>query len=46
MRELARRIDWFQERVGRAVSWLMLGMVAVVFCDVVFRGGSRSPAAR
>jgi len=37
MRELARRIDWFQERVGRAVSWLMFGMVAVVFCDVVFR---------
>ena len=37
MRELARRIDWFQERVGRVVSWLMFGMVAIVFCDVVFR---------
>jgi TRAP-type mannitol/chloroaromatic compound transport system permease small subunit len=37
MRELARRIDWFQERVGRVVSWLMFAMVAVVFCDVVLR---------
>ena len=37
MRELARRIDWFQERVGRAVSWLMFAMVAVVFFDVVLR---------
>jgi TRAP-type mannitol/chloroaromatic compound transport system permease small subunit len=37
MRELARRIDWFQERVGRVVSWLMFGMVAVVFVDVVLR---------
>jgi len=37
MREFARRIDWFQERLGRAVSWLMFAMVAVVFCDVVFR---------
>jgi TRAP-type mannitol/chloroaromatic compound transport system permease small subunit len=37
MRELARRIDWFQERVGRVVSWLMFGMVAVVFFDVVSR---------
>ena len=37
MRELARRIDWFQERVGRVVSWLMLGMVVVVFTDVVLR---------
>lgn len=37
MRELARRIDAFQDRVGRAVSWLMFGMVAVVFGDVIFR---------
>jgi TRAP-type mannitol/chloroaromatic compound transport system permease small subunit len=37
MRELARRIDAFQERVGRAVSWLMFGMVAVTFGDVIFR---------
>ena len=37
MRELARRIDAFQDRLGRAVSWLMFGMVAVVFSDVVFR---------
>lgn len=37
MRELARRIDAFQERVGRGVSWLMFGMVAVVFGDVISR---------
>jgi TRAP-type mannitol/chloroaromatic compound transport system permease small subunit len=37
MRELARRIDAFQERFGRAVSWLMFGMVVVVFGDVIFR---------
>ncbi|HEV8673270.1 MAG TPA: TRAP transporter small permease subunit, partial [Methylomirabilota bacterium] len=37
MRELARRIDAFQEHFGRAVSWLMFGMVAVVFGDVIFR---------
>ncbi len=37
MRELARWIDAFQERVGRSVSWLMFGMVAVVFGDVIFR---------
>jgi TRAP-type mannitol/chloroaromatic compound transport system permease small subunit len=37
MRELARRIDRFQERFGRAVSWLMFGMVVVVFGDVIFR---------
>jgi TRAP-type mannitol/chloroaromatic compound transport system permease small subunit len=37
LRELARRIDAFQERLGRAVSWLMLAMVLVVFTDVVLR---------
>jgi TRAP-type mannitol/chloroaromatic compound transport system permease small subunit len=37
VRELARRIDTFQEQFGRAVSWLMFGMVVVVFGDVVFR---------
>ena len=37
MRELARRIDRFQERFGRGVSWLSLGMVLVVFADVVSR---------
>jgi TRAP-type mannitol/chloroaromatic compound transport system permease small subunit len=36
-RELARRIDAFQDRVGRAVSWLMFLMVLVVFTDVIFR---------
>ena len=37
MRELAHRIDRFQERFGRGVSWLSLGMVRVVFSDVVTR---------
>ncbi|OLC15295.1 MAG: hypothetical protein AUH29_08150 [Candidatus Rokubacteria bacterium 13_1_40CM_69_27] len=37
LRELARNIDAFQERLGNGVSWLMFGMVAVVFSDVVFR---------
>lgn len=36
MREFARWIDAFQERFGRAVSWLMFGMV-VVFGDVISR---------
>jgi TRAP-type mannitol/chloroaromatic compound transport system permease small subunit len=37
MRELARRIDRFQERFGHGVSWLSLGMVLVVFGDVLSR---------
>jgi TRAP-type mannitol/chloroaromatic compound transport system permease small subunit len=37
LRTLARRIDAFQERVGQGVSWLMVGMVVVVFTDVIFR---------
>jgi TRAP-type mannitol/chloroaromatic compound transport system permease small subunit len=37
LRELARRIDAAQERFGRAVSWLMLLMVMVVFGDVIGR---------
>ena len=37
MRELARRIDRFQESFGRGVSWLSLGMVLVVFGDVICR---------
>jgi TRAP-type mannitol/chloroaromatic compound transport system permease small subunit len=37
MRELARKIDAFQERFGQGVSWLMLLMVLVVFTDVIFR---------
>ena len=37
LRELARRIDACQERLGQAVSWLMFGMVVVVFSDVIFR---------
>lgn len=37
LRELARKIDALQERIGRGVSWLMFGMVVVVFSDVVFR---------
>lgn len=37
VRELARKIDAFQERFGQGVSWLMLAMVLVVFTDVIFR---------
>jgi TRAP-type mannitol/chloroaromatic compound transport system permease small subunit len=37
MRELARRIDGWQERFGRGVSWLSLLMVLVVFADVLMR---------
>jgi TRAP-type mannitol/chloroaromatic compound transport system permease small subunit len=37
LRELAKKIDAFQERFGRGVSWLMLLMVLVVFMDVVLR---------
>jgi TRAP-type mannitol/chloroaromatic compound transport system permease small subunit len=37
MRELARKIDRFQDVLGRALSWLMLAMVLTVFFDVVMR---------
>jgi TRAP-type mannitol/chloroaromatic compound transport system permease small subunit len=37
LRELARRIDRFQDALGRALSWLMLAMVLTVFFDVVSR---------
>jgi TRAP-type mannitol/chloroaromatic compound transport system permease small subunit len=37
MRELARRIDAWQDWFGRGVSWLSLAMVVVVFGDVVLR---------
>ena len=37
LRELARRIDAFQDRFGRGVSWIMLLMVLVVFFDVIMR---------
>jgi TRAP-type mannitol/chloroaromatic compound transport system permease small subunit len=36
-RRLARRIDAWQDAFGRAVSWLMLVMVLVVFTDVIMR---------
>jgi TRAP-type mannitol/chloroaromatic compound transport system permease small subunit len=42
MRELARRIDRFQEWFGRGVSWLSLGMVVLVFGDVVARYAFRT----
>lgn len=42
MRELARRIDRFQERFGKGVSWLSLVMVLVVFGDVVSRYAFRT----
>src|SRR5438876_8522348 len=37
VRRLARKIDAFQDRFGRGVSWIMLLMVLVVFSDVVMR---------
>jgi TRAP-type mannitol/chloroaromatic compound transport system permease small subunit len=37
LRELARTIDHWQDALGRALSWLMLGMVLTVFFDVVMR---------
>jgi len=37
LRWLARKIDAFQERFGRGVSWIMLLMVLVVFVDVLMR---------
>jgi TRAP-type mannitol/chloroaromatic compound transport system permease small subunit len=42
LRELARRIDAFQERFGRAISWIMLLMVLVVFYDVIMRYAFRT----
>jgi TRAP-type mannitol/chloroaromatic compound transport system permease small subunit len=39
LRQLARRTDAFQERVGRFASFVVLGMVLVVFADVVLRYG-------
>ena len=44
IRELARRIDAFQDRFGRGVSWLMLAMVLVVFFDVIMRYAFRTSA--
>lgn len=41
LRELARRIDVIQERVGRFTSFVTLAMVLVVFSDVVLRYGLR-----
>ena len=37
LRQLARTIDRWQDALGRALSWLMLLMVLVVFFDVVMR---------
>jgi TRAP-type mannitol/chloroaromatic compound transport system permease small subunit len=39
LRDLARRIDALQERVGRVASFITLAMVLVVFGDVVLRYG-------
>jgi TRAP-type mannitol/chloroaromatic compound transport system permease small subunit len=41
LRQLARRIDAMQERVGRFTSFVTLAMVLVVFADVVMRYGLR-----
>jgi len=37
LRQMARRIDAWQDAFGRGLSWLMLLMVAIVFLDVVMR---------
>ena len=37
LRELARKIDRFQDALGRGLAWLMLAMVLTVFFDVVSR---------
>jgi len=37
LRRLARRIDDYQDALGRGISWLMLLMVAIVFGDVILR---------
>jgi len=37
LRNIARKIDALDDRFGRAVSWIMLFMVLVVFMDVVLR---------
>jgi len=42
LRQLARKIDAFQERFGRAISWIMLLMVLVVFYDVIMRYAFRT----
>ena len=42
LRRLARKIDAYQERFGRAISWIMLLMVLVVFFDVIMRYAFRT----
>jgi len=37
LKALARRIDIFNEWIGRGTSWVALGLVLVVFVDVVMR---------
>jgi TRAP-type mannitol/chloroaromatic compound transport system permease small subunit len=37
LRRLARRIDTWQDALGRGISWFLLLMVLVVFGDVVMR---------
>lgn len=39
LEKLALGIDWLNEWIGRAVSWLTLGMVLVTFAVVVLRYG-------
>jgi TRAP-type mannitol/chloroaromatic compound transport system permease small subunit len=42
LRQIARKIDALEERFGKAVSWVMLFMVVVVFTDVVLRYAFRT----
>lgn len=37
LRNIARKIDACQDAFGRAISWLVLLMVCVVFADVIMR---------
>ncbi|MGD8290369.1 MAG: TRAP transporter small permease subunit [Desulfobacterales bacterium] len=37
LKTLSRWIDTFNERVGRGVAWVTLGLVLVVFVDVLMR---------
>lgn len=42
---MAEWIDWLNERIGRAVSWLTLGLVVLVFGNVCLRYVFNSPQA-
>jgi len=37
LKSLSRWIDEINERIGRLVAWVSLGLVLVIFADVVMR---------